>query len=190
LLLFAVACKPGTRDVPRELAPAPSGKVYASVVNTPEKLSSIETGRRDSHGKPVRVACDECHSQLGPQPIPERASELRDFHRGLSFEHGDLACKSCHAGGDHALLKLASGEGVAMQNALRLCAQCHGPQYRDYRRGAHGGMSGYWDLSRGPRARNNCVDCHDPHSPAFPSVKPAPPPRDRIAPASKHGEHS
>jgi formate-dependent nitrite reductase cytochrome c552 subunit len=63
--------------------------------------------------------------------------------------------------------------------AMRLCAQCHGPQYRDYKRGSHGGMTGHWDLSRGERTRNNCVDCHDPHAPAYPGTTPVLPPRDR-----------
>ena len=62
---------------------------------------------------------------------------------------------------------------------MRLCAQCHGPQFRDYGKGAHGGMEGHWDLSRGGRTRNHCVDCHDPHVPAIRQVQPAGRARDR-----------
>jgi hypothetical protein len=65
---------------------------------------------------------------------------------------------------------------------MDLCGQCHGPQARDYAHGAHGGMTGYWDLSRGPRERNNCIDCHDPHAPAFPKVRPVFAPKDRFPP--------
>jgi hypothetical protein len=61
----------------------------------------------------------------------------------------------------------------------QLCGQCHGPQKRDYDHGAHGGMTGYWDRSLGPRKRNPCTACHSPHSPAYPQVWPAPGPRDR-----------
>ena len=69
------------------------------------------------------------------------------------------------------------------------CAQCHGPQYRDYRHGAHGGMRGHWDLSRGPRERNHCVACHDPHAPAFGQFEPVPGPRDRFTgAAAPHGD--
>jgi nitrate reductase cytochrome c-type subunit len=57
-----------------------------------------------------------------------------------------------------------------------LCAQCHGPQARDFQHGAHGGMTGYWDLSKGPRRRNSCIDCHDPHAPKYPAVMPVFPP--------------
>ena len=55
-----------------------------------------------------------------------------------------------------------------------------GPQRRDYDHGAHGGMQGYWDLRRGPRTRNHCVECHDVHSPAFGAFRPMPAPRDRF----------
>lgn len=85
------------------------------------------------------------------------------------------------------MLHLATGEQVPMLQAIRLCAQCHGTQWRDYQRGAHGGMFGYWDLSRGSRTRNHCVDCHDPHTPKFVGGRPVLPPRDRFlaAPAGQ-----
>ena len=67
-----------------------------------------------------------------------------------------------------------------MREALTLCSQCHGPQRRDYDHGAHGGMTGYWDRSRGGRQRNHCVDCHDPHQPAYVGGLPVPAARDRF----------
>jgi hypothetical protein len=42
-------------------------------------------------------------------------------------------------------------------------------------------MRGYWDLTRGPRERNTCTDCHDVHAPLYPKVRPVFPPRDRGA---------
>jgi len=64
---------------------------------------------------------------------------------------------------------------------MTLCSQCHGPQRRDYNMGLHGGMNGYWDLTKGGRTRNTCINCHDPHAPAFPLVMPVLPPKDRIS---------
>jgi hypothetical protein len=53
----------------------------------------------------------------------------------------------------------------------------------------HGGMRGHWDLSRGPRERNHCVACHDPHAPAFGQFEPVPGPRDRFTgAAAPHGD--
>jgi hypothetical protein len=80
---------------------------------------------------------------------------------------------------------------VDFEDGMQLCAQCHGPQHRDYLRGAHGGMQGYWDSGRGPKVRNNCLHCHDPHAPKFPAMHPASGPNDRFlspdsATRSKH----
>ena len=33
-------------------------------------------------------------------------------------------------------------------------------------------MTGHWDLTKGPRKRNHCTTCHDPHAPAFPKMLP------------------
>ena len=59
----------------------------------------------------------------------------------------------------------------------------------DLERGLHGGMNGHWDLTRGGRTRNTCVNCHDPHTPKFPQVLPVLSPRDRVAvPHTVHAE--
>ena len=82
-------------------------------------------------------------------------------------------------------MRLADGRVLEFVDSMQLCAQCHGPQHRDWQRGSHGGMTGHWDLARGPRERNHCVVCHDPHAPQLQQVSPAPPPRDRFL--SGHG---
>ena len=48
-------------------------------------------------------------------------------------------------------------------------------------------MSGHWDLTKGGRVRNACVDCHDPHQPKYPTYAPVQKPRDRFL-QSPHGE--
>src|SRR5436190_5125 len=53
---------------------------------------------------------------------------------------------------------------------------CHGPTYRDWEIGIHGRKSGYWDKRLGAAVRQDCTSCHDPHSPAFPSLTPGPGP--------------
>jgi predicted CXXCH cytochrome family protein len=97
---------------------------------------------------------------------------------------------ACHNPADnYATLRLADGTALAFSESMQLCAQCHGPQYRDYQRGSHGGMTGYWDLRRGPRVRNHCQHCHDPHAPQFPKVLPVAEPRDRFPPAQGNPTH-
>ena len=100
--------------------------------------------------------------------------------------HG-YSCLSCHNSEDYDALKLADGSRVEFTEVMTLCAQCHGPETRDYEHGAHGGMNGFWDLTRGPRTKNNCVDCHNPHSPAFLPMQPTFKPRDRFL--KKEGHH-
>lgn len=136
-------------------------------------------------GGAVEVACATCHTTR--EPSPTRSTEdLDEFHQGLVMQHGDLSCLSCHNEENYDTLKLADGTDVGFENVMQLCAQCHGPQSRDYRNGSHGGMNGYWDLSKGPRQRNACTVCHDAHAPAYPQLMPVFPPKDIIPP--KHAD--
>jgi formate-dependent nitrite reductase cytochrome c552 subunit len=176
---------------PQELRDAASqafGDASPVVIHEPPQLTSIESGKVDALGRPIRVACVTCHSLRTPAALPERAEDLKDFHRGLRFAHGANRCATCHVVGEQDRLRLADGTTIDNRDAMRLCAQCHGPQHRDYQRGAHGGMSGSWDLESGPRMRNHCVDCHDPHAPKFAPARPVLPPGDRgLGSANGHG---
>jgi hypothetical protein len=127
----------------------------------------------------VRVACVTCHALRQPDALPTSMADLDEFHQGLQLAHGGLTCGSCHVLGDQTKLRLADGREIAMTDAMMLCRQCHGTQARDYDHGAHGGMSGHWDLSVGGRVRNHCIDCHDVHAPQFQASRPVLPPRDR-----------
>lgn len=181
-----VACN--RRIQPQKHGAPPSAAVFPVNLRVPAKLTSIETGSTTAAAQEMRVACKTCHSLREPKPLPSSSAELKEFHVGLTVRHGSLTCGSCHdPAAPSERLHLASGEILPMTSVLALCSQCHGPQRRDYDRGMHGGMTGYWDLSRGPRTRNLCVDCHDPHAPAFVGGMPLPPPRDRIPPARTAG---
>lgn len=178
---------------PTKQAP-PGAKTGATTIHEPPKLTSIETGKLDGLGRPIRVACITCHSArvvIDGGPFPTSPSELHEFHGGLVVQHGALACTACHDDqrGGEPRLHLADGTTFATSDAMRLCAQCHGPKYDTYLHGGHGGMTGQWDLSSGDRSRNQCVDCHDPHVPKFQPSHPVLPPRDRnlIDPEAHHG---
>lgn len=145
-------------------------------------------------GRPVKVRCDTCHAGKEPDRSTASGADLKDFHQGLVFEHGGgaLSCLACHNADDYETLRKPDGAVVPFSRAMELCAQCHGPQYRDYLGGSHGGMTGYWDLQRGGRTRNSCLDCHDVHSPSFKQMIPMPPPKMRqgtMDGASKGGHH-
>lgn len=146
----------------------------------------VQTGLTDHAGRPATVACGTCHAVRQPNPANRASTDLDQFHQGLQIAHGGNTCLSCHNPGDYDSLKLADGRKVAFPDAIELCSQCHGPQRRDYDQGAHGGMNGHWDLKRGGRVRNTCIDCHDPHVPKFQAMHPMPPPRDRFQAGAAH----
>lgn len=147
----------------------------------------VRTGAVDAQGAAVTVACSTCHQTTAPNPQLRSAADLKQFHRGLDYRHGNLTCLSCHQSSNYDALRLADGSTVPFAETMTLCSQCHGQKRRDYDHGAHGGMQGYWDLTRGARSRNTCVHCHDPHAPAQPLVQPVLPPRDRLSvPAKEH----
>ncbi len=54
--------------------------------------------------------------------------------------------------------------------SYRLCGQCHGTQYRDWRSGIHGKRTGYWD---GPKRYLLCGLWQWTH---FADLQPLPPP--------------
>ncbi len=172
-------------------APAtpPAAALHPVIVNRPAGPPRVESGLVNSLGEPVTVACSSCHSIRAPDPTNQTASGLDEFHQGLTFVHGTTACLSCHDQGDYDALRLADGRSLPYADVMTLCAQCHGRQATSYDHGAHGGMTGHWDLSRGPRMRNGCIDCHDPHAPAFPAMQPAFKPRDRFLEPLREGSH-
>lgn len=159
-------------DQPRRHRPPPGPPSFAAELHLPARLTGVEIPERDALGRPQRAACETCHSLRTPTALPTAMDELDEFHQGLQLRHGDLGCATCHVVGDQRSLRLADGTTVATRDAIRLCRQCHGPQGRDFDHGAHGGMTGHWDLSVGGRVRNHCVDCHDPHAPQIPPAQP------------------
>ncbi|QDS98792.1 hypothetical protein [Adhaeretor mobilis] len=161
---------------------------FPVTIRKPSGPPRLDLGAVDSQGKPVTVACSTCHTTRPSNLAIRSPTDLKEFHQSMEFAHGNVSCLSCHNPEDYDSLRLADGRRVEFTEVMTLCAQCHGTQTRDYRHGAHGGMNGHWDLSRGPRVRNNCVDCHDPHAPSFPSMNPTFKPRDRFLEKADHVE--
>lgn len=159
-------------------APAPAVARGQVRVIGPASAPRVDTGRRDAHGAAVTVACGTCHATRAPDATLRAAEDLTDFHQGLTYAHGARTCLSCHDARDYDRLHLADGASLPFEQVITLCSQCHGSQRRDFDRGAHGGMSGHWDLAAGDRTRRACTACHDPHAPAFGAVTPVFPPTD------------
>ncbi len=160
--------------------PDPPKRLFPVTIRKPAGPPRVVTAVKDAHGALVTVACSTCHATRLPNAENRTVKDLDEFHGGMAFSHGTVSCLSCHNPNDYDSLKLADGRRVEFTDVMTLCGQCHGPQLKDYEHGAHGGMNGYWDLTRGPRTKNNCVDCHNPHAPQFPKMQPTFKPRDRF----------
>ncbi|MBC8128147.1 MAG: hypothetical protein H8M99_13485 [Gloeobacteraceae cyanobacterium ES-bin-144] len=167
--------------------------IHPVVIRKPIGTALVDSGKIDLHGQPVMIACATCHDTRVPNIQNNSSEQLDEFHQRLRFKHGSQTCMSCHNTNDYGALKLADGRSLEFAESRQLCAQCHGPQFRDYQNGSHGGMTGFWDLKRGPRERNTCTDCHDPHHPKYPQVMPVFPPKPVIgeskSPSGNHPSH-
>ena len=116
--------------------------------------------------------CSDCHREIRPNPTRR---ELKDEHTGIVLNHaqGQRWCLDCHDTANRDKLRLASGERIPHEESYRLCGQCHGDKYRDWKAGVHGKRSGMWN---GEKQYLLCVHCHNPHDPAFKPLQPMPPP--------------
>jgi hypothetical protein len=179
LLLAGCGGEPAEGAAPAATEHAPVGAVGMRLRPVPG-VPQIAAGPVDAEGRQARVSCSTCHSLKPPVPGQQGGDTLKTFHQGLQVAHGSLTCLSCHNAEDYDALRLANGERVSFERVRDLCAQCHGPQARAYAHGAHGGMSGFWDKTRGEQVRNQCTHCHAPHAPAFPHMQPTFKPRDRF----------
>lgn len=157
-----------------------NGSQFPVFIAKPSGPPRVDTGLTDLHGSKVTVACSTCHSTREPNTQNKSAQDMDEFHDKLAFAHGRVTCLSCHNDRDYDSLKLADGSRVEFTEVMTLCAQCHGPQMDAYEHGTHGGMTGHWDITRGPRQKNNCVACHHPHTPQFPKMSPTFKPKDRF----------
>ena len=113
--------------------------------------------------------CTDCHDPTIPTNSTRR--ELGMAHQEIELRHDEEHrwCLDCHSEVDRDKLHLAGGELVDFTESYKLCGQCHGDKYRDWRAGVHGRRSGSWD---GHKTYLLCVHCHNAHAPAFQPIEP------------------
>lgn len=174
-------------DAQSEAASDEASKLFPVLVRKPDGPPRIELAGVDPQGRSGSVACSTCHAVRPANLENVSANTLDEFHQGMTFNHGKIACYACHNPDGTDTLRLADGRPVDYTNVMTLCAQCHGPQMTAFKHGAHGGMNGHWDLTRGPQMKNNCIDCHDPHEPSYPKMVVDFKPKDRFNEPSEYG---
>ncbi len=116
--------------------------------------------------------CSECHADMTPNP---RRRPLSEEHTDIVLNHakGQRWCLDCHDVDNRDKLRLVSGERIDFSESYRLCGQCHGDKFRDWKVGVHGKRTGYWN---GEKEYLLCAHCHNPHDPRFKPLRPKPPP--------------
>ncbi len=155
--------------------PAPPRGRPALAPPPPHTSANAELGELEVPPPPFSdgvFPCSDCH---------EKGAEVDRTRRELS-QHDEIVfthdaehrwCLDCHDSDDRDKLRLASGDLIGFDESYRLCGQCHGDKYRDWRVGVHGRRTGMWS---GHKKYLLCVSCHDPHAPHFKPLKPEPPP--------------
>ncbi|MDG2195115.1 MAG: cytochrome c3 family protein [Polaribacter sp.] len=115
-------------------------------------------------------ACTECHTK----PLKQMQSkDLKKAHWNISIKHAGantMNCITCHSSNNMDDLHSLTGSKIDFNKSYKLCSQCHTEQFKDWKGGAHGKQIGGWAP---PRASLTCVNCHNPHNPAFSSKWPA-----------------
>lgn len=117
--------------------------------------------------------CSECHNEDMPPDLERR--ELEYMHEEIVLRHDEEHrwCLDCHSADDRDHLRLANGTLIPFEESFRLCGQCHGTQFRDWRAGVHGRRTGDWN---GDKQYLLCVHCHNSHQPQFQPIAPLAPP--------------
>jgi hypothetical protein len=136
---------------------------------------------------PDYYPCSNCHN--ADQKTDPKPRELQE-HGEIELHHaarkikatpgadpkeypGFRWCLDCHDAANRDKLRLQSGERIDFSESYRLCGQCHGDKFRDWRAGIHGKRTGFWN---GRKEYLLCAHCHNPHDPRFTPMKPEPPP--------------
>jgi hypothetical protein len=130
--------------------------------------------------------CSDCHADM---EVRRERRELEEMHDDIELDHGpaDRWCFDCHNPDDRDRLRLANGTLIGFEESYRLCGQCHGTIYRDWREGIHGRRSGFWN---GDKSYLLCAHCHNPHRPRFQPIEPLPPPvRPQFLDAAEEVDH-
>ncbi len=116
--------------------------------------------------------CSMCHEGMETNTTPR---QLEWPHDWIKLKHSERQrwCLDCHDAENRDQLRLANGDHVSFKESYKLCGQCHGTIFRDWKVGVHGKRTGEWN---GKKQYRLCVHCHYPHNPKYKDLKPLPPP--------------
>lgn len=161
------------------LNPVPFEDPVTAAVPVPAWATDPTPIRRPEHVPEYRVGvftyrCSDCHRII---PSPRETFRTLTQHTEIDLRHGlNTRCFNCHHRTQRDAFVDDLGDAIPWNQPQLVCAKCHGPVYRDWQAGSHGRVNGFWDTRRGTQVRRKCIECHDPHAPPFPPLRPAPGP--------------
>jgi hypothetical protein len=153
----------------------PAEEGQAPAVPPPER-AAVSPGEIQAEPPPFSEGvfpCSECHTEPG-DPTRRTLGAHEDVQDVFDHDSESRWCLDCHDPVNRDALRLAGGAQVPFSESYRLCGQCHGDKYRDWRAGVHGKRIGEWN---GKKTYYLCVHCHNPHSPKFAPIVPEPRPQ-------------
>jgi hypothetical protein len=164
LVVVALAAAPAARAEAPKPAPEAAKPGAARPPSRPEVLVEAKTPPFSDGIFP----CSGCHADLEKNGTRRELAFHDEQQSIFSHDEEHRWCLDCHDLQNRDVLRLASGAPVPFTESYRLCGQCHGDKYRDWRAGVHGKRIGMWD---GQKTYFLCVNCHNPHSPRFKGVE-------------------
>ena len=149
-----------------------SSEVYNETIKTVQvKEGDVSFLIPERKGQITSFNCTECHSE--PLTKMKGVHGGKKAHWNIKMKHADattMNCATCHTGNDMDNLHSLTNQQIDFNYSHKLCSQCHQGEFKDWKGGAHGKQLGGWAP---PRMSNTCVNCHNPHSPAFEKRWPA-----------------
>lgn len=110
--------------------------------------------------------CTECHTE-SIEDLKQPNLGKKAAHWNIKLVHASaetMNCATCHTSNDMDNLHSLTNSTIDFNYSYKVCSQCHQQEFKDWKGGAHGKQLGGWAP---PRLSNNCVNCHNPHQPAF-----------------------
>ncbi len=117
--------------------------------------------------------CLNCHDRSIEKLSKERRDQYKVSHWNIEIKHASketMNCFTCHNSDNLNQLHSITKQDISFDKSYNLCGQCHSTQKKEWLGGAHGKRIGGWAP---PRTSRTCVNCHNPHSPAFESRWPS-----------------
>lgn len=116
--------------------------------------------------------CMDCHI-IFRNRVPKHRELVQHLDVLARYQHGrNDRCLDCHDREDRNRLTLGWERTIPFAQSAELCGKCHGLTHRDWERGTHGKTVGSWQPESTEHRRLTCVECHDPHRPAYPPFIP------------------